>query len=263
MSNTMGKVVRSTLTSFIPVDESDDALPVKEHALYHVPMANIRSLPRYGLTLHYGNSDLPFIKNRQRSDAAERGQRLFEVKVVVDVSNRATGAAAMVPTVSLESHILPYRDTPIDNRPTQVLNLNRVKPEADAYMRELIADKIAELEATDHEIEGWRLSKLVGRYPHLLDDLAFHPDMHHVIMFVWECDVPGQVNPVTQDRIIKGSRMATLYRRERVLEAATMNSDFVKAYIPDPDQLSAMVDQDAEFGVAANAVRVTTPGMTV
>jgi hypothetical protein len=239
----IGRGIKSTLTSYLHVDAQDDAPPVKEMPLQSVPIIGVRTTPVNGISLHYGTGDIPAILRRQHQEAGANGRQLYEVRVVVDITQRR-----ILPTLDAATLVADSQRPP-EQRVTQVVNLGRTKDEAEQYLRELIGGEIARLD--DLEVTEWRLPRLLTRYPHLLDALASQPELSHVIMFLWEADVPGP-----GDGVVRQTKIATLYRRERVLNIETLNSDFVKAVLP---ELSSELDLDSS--VSAYAQRRPQPGM--
>lgn len=258
------KAIRSTLTSFIRVPVEDDRPPQREVPLTHVPIIGIRTVPVVGISMHYGNGDIGEILQRQDEDAQALGAKLYEVRAAVDITTYPLPGESqdkvprLLPGIKLE-HLKDDQELDPDNRLTQVISLTRAKDDADAFLRDLVA---AEIEALgDMEMMGQRLSKVVARYPHLLDHLAEHPMLNHVIMFLWEADVPGLHNPITGETVVKSTKIATLYRRERVLSVETVNSDYVKAFIPDEVGQWMEAALDDEASIIGTAKRRSAPGM--
>lgn len=220
----VGSGFRSIIRSLITAEPGGDQPPERLVVIDDVAMLGIKSKPVNGVTLYFGRTDIPAIYKRLWADAEAAGVVPYEVEVKVDVTRNK-----LAPMLSDELLREDSERSPAE-RTQHVINLPRATGGADAFLRGLVAEEIATLERSDPEIADWRLSKVVSRYPHLLDCLAAHRYLSHVIMFVWEADVPG---PVEIGGLIERSKLATLYKPERVQEMRTIGAEFLRAVLPD------------------------------
>lgn len=221
----VGTGIRSTLISWVTVERGMDTAPAKEVPLVQMPVLDVESMPKRGITLCYGRTDAPTVLKCQIERTEADGTTLYEVQVRVDIT------AQQSPVGLTREYLDADRAVPGARKRFHVVNLPRAKNDADDYLRSLIAEQVAAIEARDPEMVDVRLSKVIRRYPALLDDLSQHPEMAHVIMFIWEADLPGTDDD--ERNRIRQAKVATLYRTERILEIATINSDWVHAVLPE------------------------------
>lgn len=246
-----GKTVRSVVRGVISADPRLNSPPLKSVLLDHVALdASVLTRPAHGVSFFFGKTDLHVVLAAAFQAAAEREQIAFEVEVRVDIT-----AIKQVGGLRAEDLIAEGRRPPAD-RQHFVIYLNRMSESGSEYLERLFADDIACLRnpatgEVDEDVRGWRFPKVVARYPHLLDIVAAHPDFRHVIMFVWECTVPGP-----DGGVVEGAKIATLYKPNRVLEIEAIGADFIRAVLP------VLGDEaEARQALEAKGISVASPGV--
>lgn len=223
-SDTKGFV--STLRSVLTVDA--DAPPARGVPLESVPVIGARTRPVNGVSLYYGKSDLAAVMQGRFQAAFAAGELAFEVVAKVDLGPQRPITALRADDLSAD------RERPPAEKHLHILNLPRLTQSAELYLQESFANEICQLRdpetgEIDTEVQDWKFSRVVSRYPHLLDLMASRAEFRHVIMYVWEADTVG---PVDRGGVVEGAKIATLYRPECVIEMETLSADFVRAVLP-------------------------------
>jgi len=227
LGGAVGKTVRSTVRGVVAVDPREEAPPEKTVLLDHVALSEtVLTRPLNGVSLYFGKSDLHAVLHAAFQAARAQALAAYEVTVAVDITEVKQVGALRAEDLEAEAARAPA------DREHFVIYLHRMPESGCVYLEDVFRSEIEGLRdprtgQIDHEVRSWRFPRIVGRYPHLLDAVAAHPDFSHVIMFVWDARVPG-----ANGGVIDGAKIATLYRADRVVEITTIGALFISAVLP-------------------------------
>lgn len=225
--------IKTTLTSWITVPVDDDAPPRRVVDLKNVPVLapdsarakvgdRLIDMPRRGMTFHYGSNGIREIVRQRVMEAIDAGENCYEVKARVDIGTRSPFAALTTDDIA--------SSVPTD--PLRCLNLTRANQAASDYLKELIAEEIAEVFEPE-AASDLLIDEIVSHYPPLLDSLRESGALNDVALILWGARIPtfnSRGNPLPQP-LFSDVRVATLYMPD-LATIETIGSEFVTAKIP-------------------------------